>query len=84
MELETKTVSVVVCKESSEVFDAMEGLIIAIKSGKAAGEIVGSELSRVMTAIDGFEKLSAEAKSDNFYETAGLGGAKLTKALIGK
>ncbi len=73
-----------VCKESTEVFAAAEGLIIDIKSGKTIPEIVASSLARLMTAVDGWEKLPAEVKNEHFYETAGLGGARLTKALIQK
>lgn len=72
------------CKESTEVFEAVEGVVVAIKSGKTVAEIVASELPRLMTAVNGFEQLPVEVKNEHFYETAGLGGARITKALIGK
>lgn len=81
--ISTKTVSVVVAKESSEVFECLEKLLLAIKAKQPIAQIVAGNLSELMTAVEGFEEIAAEVKSVEFYETAALGGAKLTRALIG-
>ena len=80
----TKTISIEVAKESFEVFEAMEGLIADIKNKKAVSEIVAGNLGKLMTAVEGFEKIAEEVKSVHFYETAGVGGARITRALVGQ
>lgn len=80
----TKKLEVEVAKESYEVFEAMEGLVKDIKAKKPVAEMVGGNLGKLMTAVEGFDKISEEVKSIYFYETAGVGGAKLTRALVGQ
>ena len=72
------------CKESTEVFEALESIIKDIRAKKAVNEIAVGNLQKLMTAVEGFEMLDEEVKNEHFYETAGLGGARLTKALIQK
>lgn len=73
---------VIVTKEANDIFEAAEGLAVDIKAKKPIAEIVAGNLSKLMNAVDGYEKVSGEAKSEHFYETVALGGARIAKALI--
>lgn len=84
MTVQTVKKEVEVCKESSEVFEALEGLVKSIKEKKDVAVIVAENLPKVMSAVEGFDKLSDEVKNAHFYETAGLGGASIVKALVYK
>ena len=84
MSVQTKTVSIEVAKETSEVFDVLEALVIAIKEKKSVAEIAATILPKAFTAIEGVDKLGEELKSAQFYETAAIGGARLTRALVGQ
>lgn len=84
MGIQTMKKEVEVCKESMEVFEALEGLVKSIKEKKDVAVIIAESLPKVMVAVEGFDKLDDEVKNEHFYETAGLGGASIVKALVFK
>jgi predicted O-methyltransferase YrrM len=87
--METKTVSLVVCKETTEVFEAAAKMIKEAmklkKEGKSYLEIgaaVGiSSVQDILKAIDGAANIAEELKSANLEETAGYGGALIVDAI---
>lgn len=65
-------------KELSEVADALISLVSDIKDKKELAEIIAGNLTKLMTAVEGFEALDEEAKTPQFpnaigYIVAGLG-----------
>lgn len=84
MTVSTVKKEVEVCKESMEVFEALEGLVKSIKEKKDVAVLVAENLPKIMVAVEGFDKLGDEVKDVHFYETAGLGGASIVKALVHK
>ena len=77
MGIQTMKKEVEVCKESMEVFEALEGLVKSIKEKKDVAVIIAESLPKVMVAVEGFDKLDDEVKNEHFYVTAGLGGARI-------
>jgi len=65
------SVQMEVPKESKEVIDCLVGLLADIKAKKSMGEIAGGALQKVIIAVEGFDQLSEELKSDGKDELAG-------------
>ncbi len=68
-------------KESSEVFDALRDLVVDIRAGKKVAIIAAENLPGLMTAIDGYEQLGAEAKHESRTATLGYGVAQIGGAM---
>jgi hypothetical protein len=60
----TKTLEVP--KEMSEVVDAVTGIVLDIKLKKPVAEILAGNLQKLMTAVEGYEKLDEEQKTPQF------------------
>lgn len=61
-------------KEVGEIFDAVEGLLEAIRvEGDANAKISAAtaQLPKVIAAVDGYEKVSEEIKDASFFQAAG-------------
>lgn len=58
-------------KEGKEVIDALASILKDVKAGKPIAEIAGGNLQKLIMAVDGFEKLGEEVKSDGKDELAG-------------
>ncbi len=70
-----------VAKESSEIVDAVAELIKDIKEGKEIAVIATENLPSLMSAIDGYDKLGDEFKSDARNETVAYAGYMIAEAL---
>lgn len=71
-------------KELGEVFDFVEGLINAIKKGESTAEKLSyatAELPKLVTAVDGFDKVKTEVKHEAVYEASGAFTGRLVKTL---
>lgn len=79
--IEKKEVVILVGKESKEVIDAVVGIIADIKAKKEVAEIVAGSLPSLMTAVDGYDKLDDEMKSDSRNETVAYAGLQITEVL---
>jgi molybdopterin synthase catalytic subunit len=73
-----------VCKESSEVLEALAHVIGEIKEGKDALTIAASSLPKVMTAVEGAQHIDDEIKAPQFADTVALGGAQIVKSILKK
>lgn len=75
-------IEVEICKETSEVFKALAGIVKCIKEKKPVTDIVTAELNDVILAVEGFEALPAESKTLQMHDTVALGVASITKVLV--
>jgi len=75
------TVQMEVPKESKEVIDALVVLVSEIKAKKSVSEIVAGALPKVISAVDGFDQLGEEVKSDGKDELAGYTVQQLLSSL---
>lgn len=82
--METVKIEIEVCKETKEVFEALAGIVKGIKEKKPVAEIIAAELNDVIKAIEGFQALPEEAKSEQFHDTVAHGVASITKILMSK
>lgn len=80
-EVQTVAVELKVPKESKEVLDAVTNLIENIRAKKGVAEIAASELPMLIAAIDGFDKLGEEVKSEFKPDLIGYSGKEIAKAL---
>jgi len=69
--MEKVIVQMEVPKESKEVVDFLAALVTEFKMKKPIGEIAASTLPKLMTAVEGFNALGEEVKSDGQDEIAG-------------
>jgi len=80
MPVETVNVSIAVPKEGKEIIDAVAGIVAHFKGGKPLAEAVAL-LPAVMQAVDGYDKVGEEFKSEQSDELAGYAVHKLLAAL---
>lgn len=76
-------VTVKVGKETSEIFHLVAELITDIKAKKGVAEIAAENLPNLYAAVENFDQVDDEIKSENAEETIALGMAKITKAIRG-
>lgn len=76
--MQTVDVVLKVPKESKEVVDAAVGLVADVKAKKPIAEIAANALPKVVIAVDGFDQLDDEAKSQQKSDLA----AYLAKAFL--
>jgi hypothetical protein len=81
MAVELVKVEIEVPKEMKEVADALIGLAQDIKAKKNIAEIAAGALPRVVVAVDGYEKLSEEAKAEQAFDAYSYLLAGIAKAL---
>lgn len=79
--MQTVDVVLKVPKESKEVIDALVSLVADIKAKKPIGEIAGGALPKVIAAVDGFDQVDDEIKSENKADLIGYMGKELPHAL---
>lgn len=79
--MQTKTLSVVVPKEMQEVSECIQHLISDIKAGKKVAEIAAGRLGELMAAVDGYDQLGEEVKSQEGADCVALLGSGVYKAL---
>jgi len=79
--MQTVQVTREIPKESKEVVDAITALIADIKAKKSIAEISGDMLPKVVAAVDGFDQLDDEVKSDKKPELSGYLVEQTMKAL---
>lgn len=77
-------VTIQVPKEMNDVKVLVVELIKDIKAKKSPGELVAENIPGLMAAMDGMDKLGAEAQDAAAYDLAGLLAAELAKVLTGK
>ena len=65
------SVTMEVPKESKEIVDALAHIVTEIKMKKSVAEMVGSSLAKLIAAVEGFDQLGEEIKSDGQDEIAG-------------
>ena len=70
--MEKVTISLEVPKEANEVKNFIVELIKDIKGKKEVTAIVAENLAGLMSAIDGFDKLSTESKEKEIYNLAAV------------
>lgn len=73
-----------VSKEIMEIFDAMAGIAEGIKAKKPIAELVASNLTALIAAVEGFDKLGEEFKAKQLYQTMGVGMGSIAEALLYK
>jgi hypothetical protein len=78
--METVGYTMEVPKETKEVFDALEGLILHFKAKKSVTE-AAALLPSVLAAVDKIDQLDDEAKTDKLDESVGYGIHKIMGAL---
>lgn len=83
MPVEVVHVQLPVPKESKEIVDALSGLVEHFKNG---GDLAGAtaKLPQVMAAVDGWDKVGEEMKSEFNDEAAAYMLHKIMAALKGK
>lgn len=81
MPVNTVPVQLNVPKESKEVVDALKALVAEIKAKKPIGEIVASALPKVITAVDGFDQVDDEIKSENKSDLIAYLSKEISSAL---
>ena len=69
-------------KESKEVVDAIEQLLLDIKAKKELSVIIAGALPKLVVAIDGYEHVPAELKSDGLDEVLAYAVHKVLGALL--
>ena len=72
-------------KEIGEIFDAFEGLVKAIKDGATRPDKIAlatAQLPALVVAVDGFDKVSNEAKDKNFFQAVGAFVGRLTGIFV--
>lgn len=79
--IQTVAVELKVPKESKEVADAVTMLVADIRAKKPLGEIAGGALPKIITAVDGFEMLDDEVKSEHKHDLVAYLSREITKAL---
>lgn len=68
-------------KELSEVIDAVTDLLEDILAKKELGLVAAENLPSLMSAVDGYDQLALELKSDKRNETAAYAVARLLEVL---
>lgn len=81
--METVKKEINVPKELNDVGVFVVELIKDIKAKKGVTLIIGENLTNLMTAVEGFDKLGAEAKSAESFDFYALLAADIGKALKG-
>lgn len=81
MAIELVKVETEVPKEMKEVADAVIGLVNDIKAKKNIAEIAAGSLPRVVVAVDGYDKLGEEAKTEQAFDAYAYLLAGIAKAL---
>ena len=79
--MQTVQVTREVPKESKEVVDCLTVIIGDVKAKKSIAEIAGDTLPKLVVAIDGFDQVDDEFKSDKKAELAGYLTEQIMKAL---
>lgn len=79
--MQTVPVTFDVPKEGKEVVDALAALTKDLVAKKGISEITGDVLPKLLTAVDGFNGISEEVKSDKKDELAGYLVQQLMDAL---
>ncbi len=73
-----------VAKETMEIFDALSGIAADIKAKKQIAELVAGNLTKLIAAVEGFDKLSEEFKAKQLYMSLGVGMGQVGEALLYK
>lgn len=79
--MELVKLEIEVPKEMNDVRLFLVQLVNDIVAKKGVTEIIASSLPSLITAVDGFQKLSEEAKAKEAYNLYGLLAADLAKSL---
>lgn len=79
--METVEIKFNVGKDSKEIVDAVVEIIKDIKAKKDIAAIATENLPGLMSAVNGYENLGAEAKSNVRNETAAYAGLQLAEVL---
>ena len=69
--MQTVTVTMEVPKESKEVVDCITAILKDVKAKKTVAEIAATALPKLVTAVDGFNAIGEEVKSQNKDELSG-------------
>lgn len=73
-----------VTKEISEIGEAAQAIIADIRAKKSVAEIAGGNLQKLIVAVEGYDQVDDEAKSEHVHETVALALAGIAKALLKK
>lgn len=73
-----------VAKETMEIFDALAGIAADIKAKKPIAELVGGNITKLIAAVEGFDKLGEEFKAKQLYMSMGVGMGSVAEALLYK
>lgn len=68
-------------KESKEVIDALTALVADLKAKKSLVEISTDMLPKLLIAVEGYDQLGAELKSDGRDDLAGYAVTQILGAL---
>ena len=79
--METVNVTIEVPKESKEVIDLVLNLVEDIRAKKDISVIVAENIPSLSSAIEGFDKLGEEVKSDKVGELAAYTVDRITDVL---
>lgn len=74
-------ITVTVGKETTDIFALVAELIKDIRAKKGVAEIAAENLPGLYAAVEGFDQIDDELKSENLEETVALGVAKIVKAI---
>lgn len=77
--MEKVSVEIMVAKESKDIIDVLAELVKDIKEGKKL-EALTENVAGIMAAVDGYDKLGEEIKSDAKQDTVAYMVAELWKA----
>ena len=80
-EIKTIEVPFNVAKESKEVIDALTHIVKEVKEKKNVQEILLSSLQKLITAVEGVEKVDDEFKSEAQADTVAYAGREIVNAL---
>lgn len=74
-------VTIKVGKETTDVLELVADLIKDIKAKKGVSEIAAENLPGLYKAVEGFDQIDDEMRSEHLEETIALGVAKIVKAI---
>lgn len=81
MELESEKVELLVGKESKDIVDAVAKLVGDIKAKKELTQIASESLPGLYNAIEGYDKVDDEMKSEFRNATIAYAGLEVAKIL---
>lgn len=83
-EVEKVKVELEIPKEMSEIKFFLVELLKDIKAKKDVTQLIGENITNLVAAVDGFEKLDDEVKDPSIYAFGGILAGEIVEVLVKK